>query len=115
MTSSLYIPQWAADNGNYMPRPSIDDSEDCSDGNVPILIDLKGPVQCLADGAGAGAAALGYCSGSGSGSGSGSCPSEHMDALKGDFCSQFLLNSAAERPNIDFLYQVANFTIFALF
>jgi hypothetical protein len=110
MKPPLYIPQWAADNGNYAIKPPRHDSDDLNAANVPILIELKGPTPCLSDAA----AAVGSGSGIGSSSASGPSSLESADEPHVDLCAPTLRNSTAELPNInmnmnmniDFLYQV---------
>jgi hypothetical protein len=106
MKPSLYIPHWIADNGNYAINSLKHDSEDNDGGNVPILIELKGPSPCPSEGA----AAVGPDIRSGSGSGSGSfC---NTDGPQLELSAPSFRNCAADRPNInmntniDFLYQV---------
>lgn len=108
MKPSLYIPHWIADNGNYAINSLKHDSEDNDAGNVPILIELKGPSPCPSEGAAV--VGPGISSGSGSGSGFGSfC---NTDGPHLELSAPSLRNCAPDRPNInmntniDFLYQV---------
>jgi hypothetical protein len=110
MKPPLYIPQWAAENGNYAIKPPTHDSDDLNAANVPTLIELKGPTPCLSEGA----AGVGSGSGIGSSSASGPSSLESADEPHVDLCAPTLRNSTAELPNInmnmnmniDFLYQV---------